>query len=573
LGGLMQSIGSKPFRFRLFGACFLVLAPFCAAQTGTGSIQGTVTDASGAAVPGAKVTITHTPTTRQYNTTATEVGFYIFPSVQTGPYQMTVEAPGMETWKGDLTLQVGQIAEISPALKIGATATEVTVAGNVTPLVTTTSPTLANVVERARIEQLPVNGRLVQNLLYMTTPGFESSGVPRVFGLRFATELLQDSAILINRQWQTIPARPPGLDTIEEFRAETSNSSAKMNRPGTAILTTRAGTNQIHGSVFETARNSGIGVSRAREDFYLKPPHLVRNEMGASLGGPIYVPKLYNGKNKTFFFFAYEGYRLRQASTRSVSMPTPAMRQGDFSGLIDSQARRYTLYDPLTTGANWVRQPFPNNQIPIGRESPLAKDLYDITPVPTHPQLKPLDDANSHGLGFNNTNQTTITTRVDHRLSDRDQLFFRYSHNPSYLWRTSSLGSSSTTMSPTTLDGKANANIDSGVNDSGVASWTHTFSPTFFSEAIFSVQRDHREITAIAPNEDIATRLGLSNPFNGKGFPRITNTGFGMDYDSNANLNMDFSRLYNLDLNFTKVHGRHELQLGGRWRYESLDIL
>src|SRR2546430_7576279 len=169
----MQRIGSDTI-------ALLMLAAVGWAQTGTGGIQGTVTDASGAAVPGAKVAITHTPTSRQYNTIATEVGFYLFPSVQTGPYQMTVEAPGMETWKGELTLQVGQIAEISPALKIGATATEVTVAGNVTPLVTTTSPTLANVVERARIEQLPVNGRLIQNLLYMTTPGFESSGVPRV---------------------------------------------------------------------------------------------------------------------------------------------------------------------------------------------------------------------------------------------------------------------------------------------------------------------------------------------------------------------------------------------------------
>jgi hypothetical protein len=568
----MQRIGSGPFWFRL-GVGVGLLAGVIWAQTGTGSIQGTVTDASGAAVPGAKVTVTHTPTTRQYNTTTTEVGFYLFPSVQPGPYQMTVEAPGMESWKGELELQVGQIAEISPALKIGATATEVTVAGNVTPLVTTTAPTLATVVERARIEQLPINGRFIDKLLYLTTPGFESGSVPRVFGLRYAVETLQDGAILENRQWQQLPARPPGLDTIEEFRAETSNSSAKMNRPGTVILTTRAGTNEVHGSAFDTLRNSGIGVARAREDFYLKPPHLVRNEFGASLGGPVYLPKIYSGKNRTFFFFAYEGYRLRSASTRSVAMQTLAMRQGDFSGLIDGQGRRYTIYDPLTTGADWQRQPFPNDQIPIGRESPLAKYLNSITPAPTHPAVNPLVDANWYGLGFNNTNQTTITTRVDHRLSDRDQLFFRYSHSPSYNWKTSSLGSTSTTSSPTTLDGKANGNIDAGSNDSGVASWTHTFSPTFFSETIFSVQRDHREITAIAPNEDIATQLGLSNPFKGVGFPRITDTGFGMDYDSNANLNMDYSRIYNLDQNFTKIHGRHEFQFGGRWRYESLDIL
>src|SRR5947207_6416886 len=234
----------------------LLLAALGWGQTGTGDIQGTVNDSTGAAVPGAKVTITHTQTSRQYTTTSTEVGFYLFPSVQMGPYQIVVEAPGMETWKGELTLLVGQTAEVNPTLKVGPTSTEVTVAGNVTPLVTTTNPTLANVVERERIDQLPINGRYIQNLLYLTTPGFESGSVPRVYGLRYAVETLQDSAILENRQWQQLPARPPGLDTIEEFRAETSNSSAKMNRPGTAILTTRAGTNQVHGSAFETLRNS-----------------------------------------------------------------------------------------------------------------------------------------------------------------------------------------------------------------------------------------------------------------------------------------------------------------------------
>jgi hypothetical protein len=556
---------------RVLGRMFfslLVVGGIGWAQTGTGNIQGTVKDASGAVLPGARVAITHTQTSRQYTTTSTELGFYLFPSVQMGPYQIVVESPGMETWKGELTLQVGQTAEVNPTVRVAGTTTEVTVAGNVTPLVTTTAPTLATVVERERIEQLPINGRQIQNLLYLTTPGFESgSNLPRLFGLRFAVELTQDSAILMNRQWQSIPLRPPGLDTIEEFRSETNNSSAKMNRPGTVILTTRAGTNDIHGSVFETGRNSGIGVARAREDFYLKPPHYVRNEFGGSLGAPVWLPKVYNGRNRTFFFFAYEGYRLRQASTRSISMPTPAMTQGDFSGLVDSQGRKYTLYDPMTTSANWGRLPFNNNQIPVTRESPLAKYLYSVTPLPTQPGVNPLASANWFGLGFNNTNQTTLTTRVDHRLSDHDQLFFRYSHNPSYRWYTTSLGGG-----PTTLDGRANAATDGGQNDSGVASWTHTFSPTFFSETIFSVQRDHREITPIVM-EDISGQLGLPNPFHGLGFTRTVNTGFGMDYDSSANLNMDFSRIYNLDVNLTKVYGRHEFQFGGRWRYESLDIL
>jgi hypothetical protein len=542
------------------------------AQTGTGSIQGTVSDATGAVLPGATVTATHTETARRYTTTSTDVGFYIFPSVQVGQYQVTVEAAGMESWKGELTLQVGQRAEVNPTLRVSGTATEITVAGDVTPLVTTTNPTLANIVERERIEQLPTNGRFITNLIYMTTPGLESEGGLRVFGIRHGFELLQDGAVLENRQWQPIPARPPSLDTIAEFRAETSNSSAKMNRPGTVILTTRAGTNSVHGSLFETHRNSGLGVARARQDFFIKPPHLVRNEYGGSLGGPVYLPKLYNGKNRTFFFFAYEGYKLRQASTRSVTMPTAEMRQGDFSGLVDAQGRRFTLYDPLTTQANWSRLPFQNNQIPVSRRSPLATHLYNITPTPTLPGVNPLVAANWFGLGFANTDQTTITTRVDQRISDNDQIFFRYSHNPAFRRATSSLGSTATTSSPTTLDGKANGNIDEQSNDNGVVSWTHTFSPTFFSETIGSVQRDYRGRLPIAP-EDIATQLGLPNPFGGLGFPRIQDTGFGLDYDSNVNLNIDFSWIAQVDQNFTKIFGRHEFQFGGRYRYEAVDVL
>ncbi|MCI0350107.1 MAG: carboxypeptidase-like regulatory domain-containing protein, partial [Acidobacteriales bacterium] len=470
---------------------FLVCVTIAAgAQTGTGTIQGTIKDPDGAVMPHAKVSITHTQTGREYNTTSNGAGFYLSPPVQAGPYRITVEAAGMEIWKGELTLQVGQVAEVDPALKIRGVANEITVAGDVTPLVTTTNPTLANVVERARIEQLPVNGRLIQSLLYLTTPGFEPGSVPRLFGLRYAVEILQDGAVLENRQWQLIPARPPGLDTIEEFRAETSNSSAKMNRPGTVILKTRAGTNEFHGAIFETHRNSAIGVARARQDFYDKPPHLVRNEFGASLGGPVFIPRLYSGKNQTFFFVSYEGLRLRSAATRAVTMPTAAMREGDFSGLIDGQGRRITLYDPLTTDAAWKRQPFPNNQIPKNRRSPLATYLYSNTPLPTHPEVNPLVAANWFGLGFNRQNQTTITTRIDHRLSERDQIFFRYSHNPSYQKQTTSPISNS----PTTLDGRANARLDIWDNDSGVATWTHTFSPTFFSETLVAVSRDSRQI-------------------------------------------------------------------------------
>src|SRR5207245_8518273 len=142
----------------------------------------------------------------------------------------------------------------------------------------------------------------------------------------------------------------------------------------------RAGTNAIHGSLLEVVRNNelGFGVARRREDKWTRPPHLVRNEFGGSLGGPVYLPKLYNGKNRTFFFYSYEAFRSLTATTKAARLPTMAMRQGDFSGLFDSAGRKFTLYDPLTTDADWKRQPFPNNQISLTRESPLTKYLYSV---------------------------------------------------------------------------------------------------------------------------------------------------------------------------------------------------
>ncbi len=554
----------------------LMAAAAAMAQTGTGSIQGTVKDATGAVVPNANVKVVHTATTREYASSTNEVGFYLFPAMQSGSYQISVEFAGMETWKGGLNLAAGQSAVVETVLRPGATATAITVAGDVTPLLTTSNATIATVIERERIEQLPLNGRFITTLIYLTTPGVESGSVPRVYGLRYATELLQDGAVLENREWQSIPARPPGLDTIAEFRAETNNSSAKLNRPGTFMLTTKAGTNDVHGSAFETARNSGLGVARARQDYFTKPPHLVRNEFGASLGGPVWLPKLYNGRNRTFFFFAYEGYQLRQASTRSIAVPPAAFRQGDFSGLVDGQGRRFTIYDGQTTDARtWARQPFPGNQIPVARQSPLSKYLYSVTPLPTQGD-NPLVTANWFGLGFNNTRQHTETARVDHKINDRNHLFFRYSHSPGTREATSDPYNGA--GSPTTLDNRANANIDSQVNDSGIANWTHTFSPTFFGETLVTVARDYRGQLPYTGTEEISTKLGLPNPFSGIGFPRIpysmsSSTGPGMSYDSSINPTINFGRIYSMDQNFTKVRGRHELQFGVRVRYEQLETL
>src|SRR5688500_369132 len=151
---------------------FLLLwQPPLRAQTGSGKIEGTVKDPSGAIVPGADISVVHVQTARQFDTITNSAGYYLFPSLQTGSYKITAQVPGMQKWEGDLLLQVGQTAVVDPVLTIGATATEITVVGDVTPLVTTANPTLGNVVERTRIDQLPLNGRFFQTLVQQTTPG------------------------------------------------------------------------------------------------------------------------------------------------------------------------------------------------------------------------------------------------------------------------------------------------------------------------------------------------------------------------------------------------------------------
>ena len=550
------------------------------AQSGAANVQGTIRDTSGGVIPAARVTLVHTATTRQYTTQTNAEGFFLLPSLPIGAYDVSAESTGLKRWTAQLELVAGQTAELKVTLEVGSTTTEVTVAGNVTPLVTTTDGTLATVLERARIDQLPLDGRNFTSLVLMTVPGatnIPGRGVPPVppamFGALYGTEALQDGAVLGNQNYGQYPYRLPGLDTVGEVRVETSNSSAKFNRVGTIVATTRAGTNAVHGSLFDTGRNSGFGVARSRTDFYDKPPHLVRNEFGASLGGPVYLPKLYNGRNKTFFFFAYEGYKLRQNTTISTRVPTAAMRNGDFSGLVNANGQLQVIYDPNTTqsaDAKYARTPFRDNQIPAVRMSPLAKYLYSQTPLPTTAD-NPLVAPNWYGLSWNNTNQFTTTTRIDHQLSEMNNLFFRWSHNP----HTQSSRSTPFNAAPTCLDGRCNAISILGRNDTGVANWTHNFGPTFFGETQLSVSRDYFASEPYgAGNADIASTLGLPNPFNALGMPRIRYSmaaSGGMVYDSGINPAFNTNWILNFDQNFTKVYGRHELQFGFRYRHERLD--
>lgn len=565
----------KSFLAAITVLCVLT-TPVVLSQTGSGRIQGTITDSTGAVMPNAAVSLEHVQTANKFQSTSNATGFFVFPTLQTGDYRVVVTAPGMQRWQGQLLLQVGQQSVVNPSLEIARASEQVTVAGDVTPLITTTSATIATVVERARIEQLPLNGRSIQNLLAVTVPGLEGpASQPRVYGLRdSAMEFVQDGVPLDDRNTGNIQSRPPGLDTIQEYRIETNGSSAKLDRPANAIFTTRSGTNQFHGALFETGRNSGFGVARQRQDTFSKAPHLVRNEFGASAGGPIVIPKLYNGKNRTFIFGAWEESRARQAASTGSAVWTQEMRQGDFSALVDGTGRKVTVYDPWSVGAgpSFAKVPYVNNQLPTARLSPLAKYVFGVVPLPTSPGVNPLVAQNYFGLAPTNTDQRTLTFRVDHRLTDKDQVFSRFSHGQSDQMNRRAFN---TAGNPISMDNLWNRETYWERSNTEMVSWAHTFSPTFFMETVGTASAINWQysLNQESASQDISAKFGTPNPFKVNGAPYLLNVGYQSVQFHGIVPRAQYTEVVSVEQNYTLVKGRHQFEFGGRFRQEKLDTV
>lgn len=538
-------------------------------QTGGAPVQGTVTDPSGAVVPNAEVVLTEAATSATQKTTTNSAGLYVFPASSIGDYTLTVSAAGMDKWEGHIVLEAGLAATVNVVLKVGSASTKITV-GDVTPMVDTSSPTISERLDRARIEQFPVNDAM--SLVSSTTPGFEggASG-PRAYGLRNdSTELTVDGGPQTDRSEGGTQGAAPEATYIAEVQVDTLDSSARYNRPGTVVVVTKSGTNALHGQLYEANEdNSVAGVARQRQSTSNTPPFLVLNLFGGSVGGPVILPKIYNGKNRTFFFFDASQYYLRQLTSISTSVPTVANRNGDFSGLTNANLQKITLYNPYTTGSaanNYLRTPFPNNQIPTTMESPLARYLYGITPLPTSNQ-NPATGNNWIGGAHTFQNRDAQILRFDHTLTDRDRMFVRLQSG------NRTIASNSGSNGAPLLNNTTNLVYNIYPSHDGVVSWTHTFSPSFFSEFLFSDSYEHFQFyTGTGANQDIDSILGLPNPFNGLGWPAISNTGYGTTYSASTP-RKNVSNIYNGEENLTRIFGRHKLQFGGAIRVELDNVL
>lgn len=554
-------------------------------QSGAGSIQGTVTDPSGAAVANAKIVVREATTGKEFSTKTNGVGFYSAPSLFAGDYTLTVTTEGLSEYLAKITLRVGQTATLDPKLAIASVSQQVVVVGDVTPLATYDNPTVSTTLENSRINQLPINGRNIATLVGEVTPGIEGG---RANGNReSAFEYVQDGTPLANRDFGGA-TRLPDPDSIQEVRVETTNSNAKFNRPATAIITTKSGTNQLHGTAFETARNNAFGIARNRQDTFVKPPQYIRNEFGASGGGPIVIPRLYDGHDRSFFFVSYERYSLRQGVSVPLYVPTMAMRNGDFSGLTDSTTGTpFTIYDPATSlnaAGKYGRTAFPGNKINPSRISPLAKSLFAIEPAPTSAD-NPMISSNYTTVAPSSQTAPTWTARLDQHFRGNDTAYLRFTDNrlTNLSIFGSQYGGGTPYYGPVLLGGAANLQSNPITDDSFALSYTHIFSPTFYIESTLSNAWE-KDFSGGAgdQNQNYSAQFGLPNPFGGTSFPGISGasavgvgnqqgsilTGFIYGtYRTNSQITTT------LDENLTKIIGRHQLQLGGRYRHDRIGIL
>lgn len=552
-------------------------------QSGAGSIQGTITDPTGAVIPNAFIHVVNKDTGVAVDTKSNSVGFYQVPDLFTGTYTLSISAPSMKTYQRIVDLLVSQNAVINAALTTGAVTQQVQVTADAVQLTTPDSGVISSTLENARINQLPMNGRNLITLVQETTPGLEncsqSSSCPNGL-MGQAMEYVADGASLANREFggtHTGSAEMPDPDSVQEVHVETNGSGAQYTTPATAVLTTKSGTNALHGSLFETARNNAFGIARQRQNpsNFVAPPY-IRNEFGASAGGPIIIPRLYHGKNKSFWFFSFERYSLRSFSYQQMKVPTVAMRQGDFSGLLNSSGVLQQLYDPDTTIYNpaggkdgsWPRAPLTNNQIDPTRESPTAKIFNDITVLPSNSN-NPLVTNNLEGKNVSNVTTPNVTFRLDQNFNENNRAYLRFTSEPSTdIFNRNDPTDAEATMAADGLPAAAsNISIDATDLFAAAIGFTHVFSPTFFSETVasqswFSEQNE----AGGTPLANFEKQLGLPNNFGEAGFPYIESVISPMDGTQFLYGVTDI--VSDVDENLTKTIGKHQILFGGRYRHE-----
>ena len=535
------------------------------AQAASAIIFGTVSDSQGALVNNADVTAVNEATGFSVKVKTDQAGNYIVADLPAASYRLTCEAPDFKTAeRTGIRVQVDQRARIDLSLQIGETTQVISVQGNVTNL-DTFSSTVKDVVDSTRMAQLPLNGRNALSLQALLPgavqmgSGSAASGIALNTGLVFSVNGARpnQSAYTLDGglnmdMYNNLPAAFPNPDMLQEFSILQNGYNAVSGRDAGAVINmvTKSGTNQIHGSVYEYLRNS---YADAKDFFSTTVPPLKRNQFGGTFGGPVVIPHLYNGRDKTFFFVGTELTRQVLGSTSSSTIvPTALERSGNFSQTVVG-GKPITVAPPSTvTASNPVGTPFPGNIIPQALLDPVAQAFTkSFFPLPNRP-------GNTYAFNLSlPTRENQVIARVDQSLSSADKVNFRYFFDDSFNAQNAGLPA-------------FNSNNDWPTHN-GTINETHVFSPALVNLATFMVARNTfiRGPQVTSPANWAALGCLSCVPLAPPGIP--TDWAITMANGLSLRVPTNF-RSYMMNYQFIDTvswsKGNHLLQFGGEYSYE-----
>ena len=548
------------------------------AQSYTASVRGVVTDASQAAVPAAGVTITDVNRNTRQSANTDSAGQYVFTALPPGKYSLAVEAAGFEKYAhSPFELLVQQQATIDVQLTLGSVTTTVQVESNA-PLINTTSATLGQVVENKYILSLPLAGRAPLALVALTpgvtpsnlSPGGQTNTNFTANGTRNSTaDVLLDGMSVANVEQNsgiTNLEYQPSVDVVQEFKVQTNYFSAEFGNTGGAIVNviTKSGTNELHGDLYEFHRNSALNANnwfsnRAGRSI----PDFKRNVYGGTVGGPVRIPHFYNGKNRTFFFYDFEGNQQDSATTKTVSVPTVLERAGDFSDSRASNGQLITIFNPYdtykTSAGNTLRMPFAGNVVPKSMQDPIALKALASYPEPNSDGLQFTHANNYFAQGVNTSGADQMDIKLDHNISDKQRFTSRYSVNwgssvPAVLW-----GSLADPFS----NGDSSSRTQNFVFD-----YTRTQSPTTIVTLRYGLLRQHAVTIPKSLGFD-QTSLGLPSIYLTSGvkmWPNFSPEGYQATGQVGYGYIIRGDDVNSFTGSVTKILGGHTLKLGAEAR-------
>lgn len=566
------------------------------AQTTSTTILGTVTDASGAVLPNAKVTATNTKTGVSREVTSSSTGDFSFPLLDIGVYDITVEAAGFKNEiRRSIILEINEKRRVDFSLQVGSTSEKIEVTAE-SAILRTDDATLGQTIEQRRVEELPLNNRnlgalaiLQPGVQYGPRSGTDGQGfgqrqgshgipIPGV-GLSFVANgqretnqhATLDGVVATEARVNTVPFSP-SVEAVQEFRVLSGSYSAEygFNAGAQTIIVTKSGGNDFHGSAFEFLRNDVFDAENFFQNYFNAPgatrskkDSLRQNNFGGVLTGPVWIPKVYKGENKTFFMVNYEARRRRQGGlAQTANHPPAAFRNGDFSSLL-ALPTPIRIVDPLTGEA------FANNIIPANRITNSAKELMKFWPDAQRVNANPLVGINFTGFERRTLDDSQVFARIDHNFSEKDKIFGRYAFND-------------VTYSVIPGDNPNFTYFVAGRNQNVGTAWIHIFTPNFINEARYGYNRSVNNTlnTRANTNFDVET-LGLTgfrvvNDGNRKftpretGVPTISVNAFSTLAEQDGGNGFDFNNLHQFNDNVTWSHGSHNSKFGFDYRWVAL---